>query len=238
MHLASIDRMANNGGSVLHQAKAVYKIIFSFVVLTLIIFCENAVKMSGLILFLIGLFCLARVSPGEIVHLALYPVFFSLLFALFRIQHSWIDGVLVVLKALASALSMLLLITTTSYVEVFGFFSLFLPAVLVDIFLVTYRSFFILLDRIENIMKSMRLRGGYHFFRVLLNIKNIAGAVGVLILHSFDMSERMYRIYSLRGYNGKIIFSNKWFPLSLSDLIVLLMTSVIIVWMVIPWNLL
>lgn len=237
MHLAAIDQMANNGESIVHRAKGIYKISFSFVILFLVIFSRDIFRLGGVIAALIGMIMLSKIPIKEVFHLALYPIFFSLIFALFRVQESLTAGIIVVLKALGAALSMLFLITTTSYIEIFGLFSLFLPAILVDIFVFTYRSFFILLDRIENLMRFIRLRGGYQFFRILLNIKNISAAIGVMLIHSFDMSERMYYIYALRGYNGRIVFNNKFFPMTRYDAFLILLGILFIIWVVIPWNL-
>ena len=94
---------------------------------------------------------------------------------------------------------MILLITTTSYVDIFRVLSLFLPKLLVDIFLFTYRALFIFIDQIENLIKSMRLRGGYRAFNIFANLKNVAGAIGVMVIHSIDMSNHMYQDFSLKG---------------------------------------
>ena len=55
----------------------------------------------------------------------LYPVFFSLLFALIMMQQSFEAGIIVIFKAVGAALNMILLITTTSYVDIFKVLSLF-----------------------------------------------------------------------------------------------------------------
>jgi len=237
MHLASIDQMANNGNSIFHRAKTVTKLLLSLMILIVVLLSHDIVRLAGITLALAGMFFLAGVPLKEVFHLALYPAFFSLFFALFKLQQSWIDAILIIMKSVTAALSLLLLITTTSYVKIFGFLSLFLPSVLVDIFLFTYRSFFILVEMLQNLLKSIKLRGGYHFFRIVANLKSNAGAIGVMIIHAFDMSERMYRIYSLRGYNGKIIVNPERSPLTRSDFFVILVGIGFLLWMVIPWNL-
>ena len=108
------------------------------------------------------LILLSGVNLREVLHLAAYPLVFSLIFALIRMQQSWILGMLVLIKALGAALNMLLLLATTPYTDLFGVFSYVLPGVIVDVFLFTYRSLFILLDKLENMVKSIGLRGGFH----------------------------------------------------------------------------
>ncbi|HCS74683.1 MAG TPA: hypothetical protein DIW17_12520, partial [Clostridiales bacterium] len=81
-----------------------------------------------------------------------------------------------------------------------------------------------------------RLRGGLHPMRLLFNLKNAAGALGVMTIHAFDMSERLYRIYSLRGYNGKIPITREWGPLRWVDILLLLFSLIVLTGVLIPWK--
>ena len=72
--------------------------------------------------------------------------------------------------------------------------------------------------------------------KLLFNLKNAAGALGVMTIHAFDMSERMYRIYSLRGYKGKIPVTRDWWPLRLVDGLLLLFSLIVLTGVLIPWN--
>lgn len=237
MHLAAVDNMANNGDSFIHEARPITKVFMSLLFIGSIIFTSSLLKLGALLLALILLISLSRVNIKEILHLALYPVFFSLVFALIRAQASWQAGLVVILKSISAAMSMLLLITTTSYTDIFSILSFVMPGIIVDIFIFTYRSLFILLDKLENLLKSIRLRGGYHPLKLLLNVKNSAGALGIMIINSFDMTDRLYRIYSLRGYNGSIPMTREIWPLRLSDIILLVFSLILFVGMVVPWNL-
>ncbi|HHU48856.1 MAG: energy-coupling factor transporter transmembrane component T family protein [Caldicoprobacterales bacterium] len=236
MHIAAIDYMANNGDSFLHQARPVTKVFISFLFLVCLIISSQIGKALVLLVIPIILILLSGVNLREVLHLAAYPLVFSLIFALIRMQQSWILGMLVLIKALGAALNMLLLLATTPYTDLFGVFSYVLPGVIVDVFLFTYRSLFILLDKLENMVKSIRLRGGFHPMKLLFNLKNAAGALGVMTIHAFDMSERMYRIYSLRGYKGKIPVTRDWWPLRLVDGLLLLFSLIVLTGVLIPWN--
>lgn len=236
MLLSRIDYLASNGSSFLHKAKPWTKLLFAALAIAGVVVSGSFLELGVFIIIMIALFLIAGVKPKEILHFAMYPAFFSLVFAIYRMQYSIAAGFVIVFKAIGAALTMLLVITTTSYVEIFGVFSLFLPPLLVDIFFFAYRSFFILIDRLTSLLKSIRLRGGYSLSGLAGNLKNIAGAVGVMIIHSYDMSDRMYRIYSLRGYEGKIAFTRKWLPLTVNDLLVTAVAVLMLLWMVIGWN--
>jgi len=236
MDIAFIDRMASGGNSFFHQAKGISKMIFCFSLLVAAVLSESLVKIGGMVAGIFVLFLLAGVPFRKILHFTIYPVFFSMLFAVLKLQQSWVEALVLILKAVGAALSMIFLIITTSYVEVFGILSIFLPGLLMDVFLFTYRSFFILLEKIDHLLKSIRLRGGYRPWNLILNLKNIAGAIGVMIVHSFDMNERMYRIYSLRGYKGGIPFHPRLWPWTWNDGKVMIAMGIFLIWMVVPWN--
>ena len=237
MHLAEIDYISNNGESMLHRCRVFSKFILILCLLASLLLTNSLLKLSVLIAIIMMLFLISKVSFKKIVHLALYPVFFSLIFALIMSRQSLVLAGVIILRALGAGLSMLLLITTTPYVDVFSFLSLFMPSLLVDIFIFTYRSFFILIEKIESLMKSIKLKGGHKTLNICKNLNNIAGAIGVLIIHSFEMSERMYKVYTLRGYNGRIPLNVELFPLKAFDFAIISASIIILVGTVIPWSL-
>ncbi|AOY75900.1 energy-coupling factor transporter transmembrane component T family protein [Clostridium formicaceticum] len=236
MHLADIDQISNNGDSLLHRAGTVSKIALTFFLLSSFIISNDFVRLGCLMVILFLLFILGRIPLKQVMHLAIYPAFFSTIFAFISAQQSWKLGVIVIMKAVGSAFTMLLLITTTPYIDIFAFLSLFMSSLLVDIFMFTYRSFFILIHKIQNSMKSIRLRGGYRPFNLWMNLKSAAGILGVLVIHSFEMSERMYKIYALRGYKGGIPLNTEIFPLKAIDVGIIIFGIVILVGTVIPWK--
>ena len=236
MHIAAIDYMANNGDSFLHQARPITKVFISILLLVCLIISNQLIKAAIILIIPIIFILFSKVNLRRILHLAAYPVVFSLIFALIRMQQSWVLGVLVLIRALGAALIMLLLLATTPYTELFGVLSYVLPGVIVDVFLFTYRLLFILLDKLENMVKSIRLRGGFHPIRMIFNLKNAAGALGIITIHAFDMSERLYRIYSLRGYNGKIPITKDWWPLRPVDGFLILFSLIVLTGVLIPWN--
>ncbi len=222
MHLSLLDQLSNNGNSFFHKASPIAKIIMTVLLLSSIMISSEIFHLLFIILSLVAFFAIAKLPFREIGHLCLIPAFFSTLFALFEMQQSFVTGLMIIFRGVGSALTMLFLISTTSYIDIFGFLSLFMPRLLLDLLIFTYRSFFILLDRVGNLMKSIRLRGGFRPFSIIANIRSLAGMVAVLLLHSFEMGERMYKIYSLRGYNGSVPVKFTWNPLRDIDYILVM----------------
>ncbi|AZR72330.1 hypothetical protein BBF96_02340 [Anoxybacter fermentans] len=209
MDLAFIDLTANQGDSVFHKSSAVSKFLFTICMIIAIIIAKQPIHLTLILVLLIIGYLLARISLLIVGHYALYPAFFSMVFALFKFSYSVAAGVTVILKAVTAALALLLLIFTTPYLQIFGILGYILPDVLVDGMFFTYRIFFILIKEVQNLLTNIKLKGGYHPFNVIFNIKNLAGALGVLFIHSFDLSERMYKILIVRGYTGSLKVKRK-----------------------------
>lgn len=221
MHLAEIDRISNNTYSYFHRALVGSKVFFTVFMVTAFIINDSILRglvLLGMVLFS---FWIGKVPVRIVSQLALYPAFFSSIFALMEMGNSLEGGFLIIVRAVGAGMTMALLITTTPYTDLFSFLSLGIPTLLVDVFMFTYRGIFILIEKTTNLMKSMRLRGGYHSFNIFKNAKNIVGTIGVIIITSFDMSERMYKIYSLRGYRGGIKSEVELWPLGIEDVLIM-----------------
>lgn len=213
----------------MHSMNPVIKILAIGLLFAAVLSINSLTEAAILFVVLIFLFKIGNIPFGIASRLALYPAFFSLLFALFKMAESWQAGVLIIVRSVLAALTMLLLISTTPYNKIMGIFSIFMPPLLVDIFIFTYRAFFILVDQMGSMLRSIRLKGGYHRKNWSLNMKNMASTLGVLILHSIEMSERMYMIYTLRGYDGKIHVRRDIAGISISDMIFLSFCTIVLI---------
>ncbi|MGE4282412.1 MAG: CbiQ family ECF transporter T component [Clostridia bacterium] len=233
MDIAYIDQLANNGGSCLHKASAVSKMILTISIIIFIVMSDSFIKLTAIFILIVILNIINKLPIEKVFHFALYPAFFSLIFAATRFTYSIEAGMVVILKAVDAAMAMILLLTTTPYPEVFAFFRLLLPGVVVDGMFFTYRIFFILLEKIENSLTIIKLRGGLRTYNILFNLRSLAGVIGILFINAFDMSERMYIIYSLRGYQGRIPTESKWFAFKKLDFIPIGISIMIIVMAVI-----
>jgi len=217
MHLSLLDQLSNNGNSFFHKATPIAKIIMTALIVSSMIVTKDMLQLLIIIAILTGFFTMAKLPLKEIGHLCLIPAFFSTLFALFEMQHSIDAGLIIIFRGVGSALAMIFLISTTSYIDIFSVFSLFTPTLMLDLLIFTYRSFFILLDRVNNLLKSIKLRGGLRPFSILANVRSLSGMAAVLLLNTFEMGERMYKIYSLRGYNGSVPVEFNWKPFKVVD---------------------
>lgn len=209
MDLAYIDMTANRGDSIVHRRPAISKFIFTLCIIGGVVMAEGPLELAFLLTVLGGGYFLARISIGKIIHYAFYPAFFSLIFALFQFSNSFSAGMTVIMKAVTAAMALLLLVFTTPYPSLFGLLSNFLPQIIVDGMFFTYRIFFIMISEVRNLLTNLKIKGGYHPFRLLTNLKNLAGAIGVLFIHAFELSERMYKILTIRGYNGRLSVGKK-----------------------------
>lgn len=220
MHIAYIDQLANNENGYLHKTSGIAKIFLTGSFIASIIIAKYLIELLLIFTVVTILIATNKLPVRKLLRFCLYPAFFSLLFALIKFTHSAEEGFAIILKAVDSALAAILLITTTPYTEIFSFFRLFLPDVVVGGMFFTYRIFFILLEKIENALAIIKLRGGFRPSNIIFNVKNLACILGVLFISAIDMSERMYNIYSLRGYGGSGIFlENKPYKLKKADYI-------------------
>ncbi|TCT16758.1 cobalt/nickel transport system permease protein [Natranaerovirga pectinivora] len=237
MHIADIDYISTFGRSFFHKARPISKVIFSILLLFSMITTDSIYYILSIIGLMIVFTGLARIPFKQMIHLLGYPLFFSIIFALVFIGQSREMMFLIMGRAVGAAYILVFLIMTTSYTELFGFFSLFMPTLLVDVFIFTYRSLFILLEATSKLFRSIKLRGGYHPLRIVMNMKNMASMIGVLIIHSLEMSERMYNIYSLRGYKGAVNLRRiTIWPLGWNDYFVLFAGLASVAWRFIIWK--
>ncbi len=226
-----IDYLANLKNSPYHRASALSKGMATLLILGGVIFNESLAAL-GVILALLALaIYLSKLPLIKILKWSIYPVFFASLFAFSvflgavktmpPLEALYLPMVFLA-RSLSAALALLLLLSTTPYPQVFGLLRRALPELVVNTMLMTYRFFFLLIDELENLLRAMRLRGsGLSPAKIIRNMKDYGKIVGVLLIHSIDMSERMYGIFLVRGYAGKFsVEGSRWqkedvFPLSL-----------------------
>ena len=204
MDIGIIDYFANSGKSLLHRASPLYKIISTVFVLSSIVITNDLIVLLSIYLMLASLVILTRLPFLKIISIAAYPAIFAVLFAISSWNEDWIIPATIILKALCAALAMVILIVTTPYPSVFSSISPFLPRVILEGLYLTYRSLFILLELMGNLLQALRIRGGLNPKRYIKNISNFASGIGLLLIRGFDLSERLYGVMQVRGYSGKI----------------------------------
>ena len=229
MHLADIDYQALSKHSWLHDRRTDVKVISTLLVLIAVLAAQNLTILVVILCFLFVALISSKLSLKAILQFSFYPLFFSSIFISILWSTNPTLGLISLLKALSSAWLMVTLVATTAYVDLFATLSKVLPALLVDLFLFTYRSFFILLEKVSDLMKVIRLRGGYNPYHPIRNIKNFSSALALLFIRAFEMNDRMYQIYSLRGYTGKLPLREEAKPWMLSDFSLIILSLILMI---------
>jgi cobalt/nickel transport system permease protein len=202
--VATVDYWATSGRSRLHRASAPAKIITAAVCLAAVVVLQNLFVVLALFILVLAAARRAGLPVGKFTLAALYPALFALLFAIAQFHGDFIVPATTIAKAVAAAAIVVLLIATTPYPRLFAALRPVLPAVIVEALYMTYRSIFILLRILSDALTSMRLRGGFIGGGVRARLKNLAAALALGAVYSFDVSERTYTAMRLRGYSGRI----------------------------------
>lgn len=221
MDVSIIDYYANHGTSFVHKSKAIWKIVFAALVIASIILTNEFYLLLGIYIALVTVGVWTKLPVGKIITIAAYPAIFALIFAFAIWNGSWLRAGVIILKALSAALTMVLLIVTTPYPDIFNVMRPVLPRVIAEGLFVTYRSVFILLELTDELIKGLKVRGGLTRRKYIANIKNLASGLGLLLVRGFDFSEKFYGVMTVRGYGGKISSSRANSFLSTNDACIL-----------------
>ena len=215
MELAQIDQWAVGGSSAWHRASALGKLCATALYIAAIVTARDWRVVLGLYAALVLAVAFTRLPVFKIALIGAYPAIFTIFFALS--QRGGIEIALLILaRALAASMAMLLLIATTPFVDVFAMLGRALPALLADGLFVTYRSFFILIETFERLVRTLRLRGGYSRWS-WSGFNQMAEIIGVTFLHALDLAEHSHAALHLRGYNGRIPSSDRWRRVNVND---------------------
>ena len=204
MDIARIDYWATSGRSVIHRSTPVSKAAATAMVIASVIVTHDLALLVCLYLAVLMTARFSMLPLRYVVVLSLAPAFFTLLYAFSQVSGGWTLPALVIMKALTAGTSMIVLISTTPYADVIGLIGRFLPDVIRDGLFMTYRSFFILLGLMDRFMTALRLRGGLGGRRLFRNAGNVASGVGMLFIRSYDKSQMLYDVMTIRGYSGRL----------------------------------
>ncbi len=207
MRLAVVDEIAITGHGWLHQRSTPAKVIMSLAILIGIMGSRAIWQLLTWLLLLLILAGISHLPVSQLLVISLYPSIFSLPFALGRLSVSLAAAVSIPLRAVASALVLLMLIATTPYPKMLNLLSRFCPPLLVDGLFMTYRTFFIIMSNVEQLFLNMRLRGALTWRNPGWSFVAAANGLALTFVQTIAMSERLYQTYSLRGYQGHLILS-------------------------------
>lgn len=208
MDITSIDYWATGRSSFLHRISLTAKLLAWALVLAAVIVSQNVLIIVSIYLALVAVLLATRLPAKGVMAVASYPIIFALVFAASQwTEAGYVFAITILAKATAAALDTVLLIATTPYPQIFGFIQRFVPATIGDGLLMAYRSSFILMDRFQHVLRSIRLRGGLSARRLFGNLRNVGVALATLFIDSVDYSQRLYAIMRVRGYEKRLAVS-------------------------------
>ena len=201
MDVTAVDRSAVTGVSPLHHAAPGTKLVAMALVMAAVVTATDPLVIAAVALALVAVAASLRLPLKEMLPLALYPAVFAVVFA-FAAAPGPVTGALIVLKAVTAALTVVVLMFTTPYPQVFAPLQRITPTLVGDALLMTYRSLFILAEQSADLLRAVRLRAGISARQPIRGARATTRALGGLLLYSFDLSQREYDILRLRGYEG------------------------------------
>ncbi|MEA4883813.1 MAG: energy-coupling factor transporter transmembrane component T [Clostridia bacterium] len=203
MDIQFVDELACNGRTALHAAAPWSKMAAAALLLASAMASRSLASAAAVGAATVAAAMASRQPLRRTAPLALYPVLFAFLFTIGALRSNPAFAATVMIKAFTAGLITATLMTTTPFVDVFGALSRILPSMVSDALFMGYRALFILIGELQDLLTAVRLRGGAG--RGLIEqLKTYGEVLGVVLIHSIDMTERMYRVMLVRGYSGKI----------------------------------
>lgn len=219
MHLTFLDYHASSGNTPIHRASPLSKIAVVAIVVAAVILSRHPQSYLVLAVVLAALTLLARIPLREVAAILAYPAALAALLGFAGFRPESLPAWLVIARAVSVALAVIILFGTTAYGRVFAFFRFFFPAIVVDALFLTYRTFFILLGQWGSFLTGIRLKGGLSPSTLKHDLRNVSAAFGLTCIRALEMSERMYQIMNLRGYQRQIQADTPWYRVTGFDLI-------------------
>lgn len=131
---------------------------------------------------------------------------------LFSLRFAWVsltltdNGLLLLmrllLKALISMTSSLLLLMTTKYAHLSAIIYRIFPSPLNQIFLMSYRFLFVTLDMVDSMVRAFKSRGGGLIRSMRRQGQTFAEIFALVFIRSYDQAERISKAMESRGYDG------------------------------------
>ena len=206
MDLHYIDYISVSGRSWLHRAPAWIKMLGLVAIIGVLLAFESIPIEAGIIVGVLAMAVSARLPMRLYLPLMLYPVVFLVILFLSIEGLTWHATGIIGLRVLALTGTVILFLMTTSYPKIFGTLSRVLPGFLVAALFFTYRSIFLIADSIVNIRIAMHLRGGIDLKHPMATLRHFGMALGHIMVHSIDMSQRMADGLAVRGFANRIYY--------------------------------
>ena len=219
--LARIDYLACAGRTPWHRASALGKLVLALAMLVVAVFAPGLRLLLAVHALAWALALTSRLPARLLAGAAGYPLLFSALAIASQWDGTWQTPVRLGLRPLTASLAAVWLVGTTPYPDLFAPISRVVPRGAGDGLFLTYRALFALLARGERLWRALRLRGGLAA-PARRRLEFAGGGLGVLVVHGFERSQRLYSTMLLRGHSGRICGCRHYAEWSRADLWVLL----------------
>ena len=231
--VARIDNWAASGTGPFHRASTIAKIIFLLLVVSAAVISKNPYSLMLGYGALLVVAAFSGLPWSRVMVLSWYAAVFALLYGL-SLRDDYALRALFIMKAITPSCAVLMLIVSTPYPRIFSLLSVALPKIVAAGLFMTYRTFFILLDMMDNFAAAIRLRGGFSPGSLYKNSANISKGIGMLLVRAVERASSLYSVMVVRGYNGSMadkgavgLHRGDWLPLG---------TGVLVLMLVILWT--
>lgn len=228
-HLPDFDLItyySENCHSILCKTSPWTKLMGLIAIIAILTIIQSIELLIALYLFVVVLYWQSDLPLRKLSDWYLLPILFVLSLViilmwnepgvpLFSLRLPWLSltltdkGLLLpirlLLKALISITSSLLLLMTTRYAHLSAMIYRIFPSPLDQIFLMSYRFLFITLDMVNSMTRAFKSRGGGIIRSIGRQSQVFAEIFALVFIRSYDRAERVNKAMESRGYNGKYI---------------------------------
>ncbi len=209
MSLATLDWWAHGYTSWLHGTTVAAKWALIGSAVTVAIWSQHPLTLATAVALLAAALASTPLPLRVLVIAAVAPLLFFGLYAVGMWDTSDPRGSAIALgvvlgKGMVTTLAWVGVAATTPYPRLFGPLLRFLPRILSDGLLLSYRALFLLFDRAGHLWLALRLRAGLSRRSLRHNGRALGGGMALLLVQAFDLSQRTYEVLHLRGYQGRL----------------------------------
>lgn len=214
MRLPSVDHLATSGSSWLHRASVADKVSLPIAGLGVAAVSTTALPLFTGYALLMAVAWSASLPVARIALATILPVPMVGLYALSHWQGEWSVVAVILAKGMVTVEASLLLMLTTPAPDLLAGPTRWLPAILGNSLVLTYRAVFTLWDRLASVRRAIQVRGGIRHRRIydlpwaasgtpVGRLPQIGGMmVGMAVIRALDLSNTYEDALRLRGYRG------------------------------------
>jgi len=216
---AQIDHLASAGDSPWHRSSALTKLLLVLTYVTLAVVTPSWGVLVALLVTLIAMCVSARAPLRLMFAAAATPFLFALIFAAAHVSTDWDEPLVLFARPMVASLAAVWLVITTPYPDLFAPIARVTPRLVGDGLFLTYRAFFLLVNRADRMWTALKLRGGLTGRGLPRDFRSAGEGLGQLVIHSYDRSQRLYAIMHIRGHSGRVCGCRHWAEFSAFDLV-------------------